>query len=262
MRSYSGTTRYIDAEHNLAKLRRRRDPVELASKGEVERRAAGLKREPRIGRCPFRRARIGTRGNEGTNSSEREPDALVHAGAARQALAAAAVRGDRDDQPGGRLPPPRPLQRRTSSSPPSSATLTLQFLPRLVRALLFALVGRRAHRAELLQARPVDPRAVPPGRGSTERGLAEQLYTFRLPGQGAAGGRDRRRHRALGAAPRHQEVHRQHRRDRHGRGRRRLERPAPRGVPGPATGRHPPVPHRAGRDRAADDRALPAPLRR
>jgi fructose-1,6-bisphosphatase II len=35
MRSYSGTSRYIDAEHNLAKLRRRRDPVELASKGEV-----------------------------------------------------------------------------------------------------------------------------------------------------------------------------------------------------------------------------------
>jgi len=33
MRSYSGTARYIDAEHNLAKLRRRRDPVELASKG-------------------------------------------------------------------------------------------------------------------------------------------------------------------------------------------------------------------------------------
>ena len=35
MRSYSGTSRYIDAEHNLAKLRRRRDPVELASKGEA-----------------------------------------------------------------------------------------------------------------------------------------------------------------------------------------------------------------------------------
>ena len=35
MRSYSGTARYIDAEHNLAKLRRRRDPVELASKGEA-----------------------------------------------------------------------------------------------------------------------------------------------------------------------------------------------------------------------------------
>jgi fructose-1,6-bisphosphatase II len=35
MRSYSGTARYIDAEHNLAKLRRRRDPVELASKGEL-----------------------------------------------------------------------------------------------------------------------------------------------------------------------------------------------------------------------------------
>ena len=35
MRSYSGTARYIDAEHNLDKLRKRRDPVELASKGEV-----------------------------------------------------------------------------------------------------------------------------------------------------------------------------------------------------------------------------------
>ena len=33
MRSYSGTTRYIEAEHRLDKLRRRRDPMELASKG-------------------------------------------------------------------------------------------------------------------------------------------------------------------------------------------------------------------------------------
>jgi fructose-1,6-bisphosphatase II len=33
MRSYSGTTRYIDADHQLDKLRRRQDPMELASKG-------------------------------------------------------------------------------------------------------------------------------------------------------------------------------------------------------------------------------------
>jgi fructose-1,6-bisphosphatase II len=35
MRSYSGTTRYIEADHNLAKLRLRPDSEELASKGEV-----------------------------------------------------------------------------------------------------------------------------------------------------------------------------------------------------------------------------------
>jgi fructose-1,6-bisphosphatase II len=36
MRSYSGTTRYIEAEHRLDKLRRRRDLMELASKGHLE----------------------------------------------------------------------------------------------------------------------------------------------------------------------------------------------------------------------------------
>jgi fructose-1,6-bisphosphatase II len=40
MRSYSGTTRYIDADHRLDKLRRRRDPMELASKGHFEAVAA------------------------------------------------------------------------------------------------------------------------------------------------------------------------------------------------------------------------------
>jgi fructose-1,6-bisphosphatase II len=40
MRSYSGTTRYIDADHRLDKLRRRRDPMELASKGHFEPLAA------------------------------------------------------------------------------------------------------------------------------------------------------------------------------------------------------------------------------
>jgi fructose-1,6-bisphosphatase II len=40
MRSYSGTSRYIDADHRLDKLRRRRDPMELASKGHFEAAAA------------------------------------------------------------------------------------------------------------------------------------------------------------------------------------------------------------------------------
>jgi len=40
MRSYSGTTRYIDADHQLDKLRRRQDPMELASKGHFEAVAA------------------------------------------------------------------------------------------------------------------------------------------------------------------------------------------------------------------------------
>jgi len=41
MRSYSGTTRYIEAEHRLDKLRQRRDPVELASKGDPAMEATG-----------------------------------------------------------------------------------------------------------------------------------------------------------------------------------------------------------------------------
>ena len=63
-----------------------------------------------------RSARIGAR-YEGTNPPEREPDALVHAGASRQTLVAPAVRGDRDDQPRGGLHPARPLQRVHPSSP-------------------------------------------------------------------------------------------------------------------------------------------------
>src|SRR6202035_5472249 len=57
-----------------------------------------------------RSARIGAR-YEGTNPPEREPDALVHAGAPRQTLAAPPVPGDRDDQPRGGLHPARSLQR-------------------------------------------------------------------------------------------------------------------------------------------------------
>src|SRR5450432_1571644 len=181
-----------------------------------------------------RRARIGTR-YEGTNPAERKLDALVHAGAPRQALAGSAVCGDRDDQPRGGLSPPRPLQRADLLSelgPGPDPAISPASRP---RALLRA--GRhRAHRPLLLQAEPLDPRTVPARswqHRSRHRRTALQLPSAR---QGPTRGRDRWRYRALDAAPGYQEIHGQHRRDRHRRRRRRIEWTPAGGISRPASG--------------------------
>ena len=62
--------------------------------------------------------------------------------------------------------------------------LTLQFLPRLVRALLFALVGVGLIVLCFYKLGRSILGPFLPGRGSSDRGLAEQLYKFRLLAKG------------------------------------------------------------------------------
>src|ERR1700693_5410990 len=63
--------------------------------------------------------------------------------------------------------------------------LTLQFLPRLVRALLFALVGVGLIVLCFYKLSQSILGPFLPGRGTTERGLADQLYKFRSLAKGA-----------------------------------------------------------------------------
>jgi uncharacterized cofD-like protein len=62
--------------------------------------------------------------------------------------------------------------------------LTLQFLPRLVRALLFALVGVGLIVLCFYKLSQSILGPFLPGRGTTERGLADQLYKFRYLAKG------------------------------------------------------------------------------
>src|ERR1700693_639074 len=64
------------------------------------------------------------------------------------------------------------------------ADVTLQFLPRLVRALLFALVGVGLIVLCFYKLGRSILGPFLPGRGSTDRGLAEQLYKFRSLAKG------------------------------------------------------------------------------
>ena len=140
--------------------------------------------------------------------------------------------------------------------------LTLQFLPRLVRALLFALVGIGLIVLCFYKLGQSILGPFLPGRGSTDRGIAEQLYTFRLLAKGprvvAIGGGT-----GLSALLRGVKKYTGNivaivtvADDGGSSGRLREEY---RVLP---AGRHPPVPHGPRRDRAADDRAVPAPVRR
>src|SRR5580704_933617 len=62
--------------------------------------------------------------------------------------------------------------------------LTLQFLPRLVRALLFAMVGVGLILLSFYKLSQSILGPFLPGRGTTERGLADQLYKFRYLAKG------------------------------------------------------------------------------
>src|SRR5580704_17546305 len=62
--------------------------------------------------------------------------------------------------------------------------LTLQFLPRLIRALLFALVGVGLIVLCFYKLSQSILGPFLPGRGSSDRGLAEQLYKYRLLAKG------------------------------------------------------------------------------
>src|ERR1700680_2157822 len=62
--------------------------------------------------------------------------------------------------------------------------VTLQFLPRLVRALLFALVGVGLIVLCFYKLSQSILGPFLPGRGTTERGLADQLYKFRYLAKG------------------------------------------------------------------------------
>ena len=146
--------------------------------------------------------------------------------------------------------------------PPWVQDATLQFLPRSDPRPVLRARRRRAHRARLLQAEPVDPGAIPPRARQHGSRPCRAALQVPLACQGSPAGRDRWRHRALRAAQRREEVHRQHRGDRHRRRRRWFERTPARGISRPPTRRHPAVPDRARRDRATDDRAVPVPVRR
>src|SRR5580693_6747767 len=63
-------------------------------------------------------------------------------------------------------------------------TLTLQFLPRLVRAMLFALIGFGLIALSFYKLSQSILGPFLPGRGTTERGLADQLYKFRYLAKG------------------------------------------------------------------------------
>ena len=62
--------------------------------------------------------------------------------------------------------------------------ITLQFLPRLVRALLFALVGVGLIALSFYKLGQSILGPFLPGHGSTDRGLAEQLFKFRSLAKG------------------------------------------------------------------------------
>src|SRR6202165_4886513 len=62
--------------------------------------------------------------------------------------------------------------------------VTLQFLPRLVRALLFALVGVGLIMLCFYKLSQSILGPFLPGRGTTERGLADRLYKFRYLAKG------------------------------------------------------------------------------
>jgi flagellar biosynthesis protein FliQ len=68
--------------------------------------------------------------------------------------------------------------------PPWVQDATLQFLPRLIRALFFALVGVGLIVLAFYKLSQSILGPFLPGRGSTDRGLAEQLYKFRSLAKG------------------------------------------------------------------------------
>ena len=138
--------------------------------------------------------------------------------------------------------------------------LTLQFVPRLVRAAMFIGVASSVIlfavwklNTSLLAA------FVEPDRDDS---IVDSIYRYRYQARGPQGRRHRRRHRAARAAARPQGVHQQHHGDRHGRRRRRLLRPAATRAGRAAAGRPAQLHRRAGRGRAADDAPVPVPLQR
>ena len=183
MRSYSGTARYIDAEHNLAKLRRRRDPVELASKGEL-RPIDGVDREPAPfagtlePKCQNRERGMKVRIRPSTNLMRwftpglhvKRWLLLLFVAIVMISLAAGYLLRD--------------LYSAQIHLSGWVGDLTLQFLPRLVRALLFALVGVGLIVLSFYKLGQSILGPFLPGRGSTERGLAEQLYKYRYLAKG------------------------------------------------------------------------------
>ncbi len=148
---------------------------------------------------------------------------------------------------------------RTYAFPEFAATLTLQFLPRVLRALLFAVIGGSVVGLALIKLNMSLLSAVAPnGNGQ----LVDLVYSRRQRNRWSQDCRHRRRHRALDAASRAQRAHQQHHRHRHrGRRRRQLRTPAAR-ARGTASRRLPELHRGARRVRVGDVQALPVPLQR